>query len=220
MSLPYLSAWQLLLIPAVWLIVTQRGKRPIYLAAMLATAPLILLVPILSQTFFGLFSLAQGLTFLASQTLVILASAVLTAYFYEQAVRPKIVHVPPGKRHHYLLFLVGVVLSFVMFDLLGQSLIVSLIFGMGINLLLAVRYYGDQLSEILFSLLLMGAFYLFLYALVLFDLPGETSRYWFDSQLSGAVIWGIAVEKIVVILLYGAFWGPIYVAAKDVLAKD
>ncbi len=220
MELPYLSIWHLLIIPAAFLFYSQPAKRPEFMAAMATILPLLLLVPILSQTFFGLFMLGQGLLFLATQAVVILAVAVLASYLYEQGIRPKIAHAQGTHRHRYLLFLVGVALSLLMFDVLNQPLIVCLIFGMAINLLLAIRYYRDQLNEVLFSILLMGAFYLFIYTQILFDLPGETSRYWFSDQLSGSVLWGIGVEKIVVILLYGGFWGPVYIAAKDVLAKN
>ncbi|MEX1051892.1 MAG: hypothetical protein WEC83_00700 [Patescibacteria group bacterium] len=219
MELPYFSPWQLLLLPAIWLYWSQPSHRAEFRAAIFTALPIILLVPILSQSFFGLFSLGQGLLFLAAQAVTILAVAILASYTYEQGIRPKISRSRGSHRHRYLLFLVGVALSVVLFDLLGQPLVVSLIFGMGINLLLAVRYYGDQLNEILFSILLMGVFYLFIYTVVLFDLPGETARYWFNDQVSGSVLFGLAVEKVLVILLYGGFWGPIYIAIKDVLAK-
>ncbi len=220
MELPYLSIWHLLVLPAAFLWQTQQTKRPFFGAALLVTLPLILLVPVLSQSFFGFFSVGRGLIFLASQAVIIAAAAVLAAYLYEQAIRPRINRGPAIQRHRYLLFLVGFIVGLIMFDVFNQPLVTSLVVGMAINLLLAVRYYSSQLNEIIFSLLLMAVFYLFIYTAVLFDLPGETSRFWINDQLSGSVWLGIPIEKIIVVMLYGAFWGPVYIATKDVLAKN
>lgn len=219
MPLPYVSIWHLLIIPALFLIYTQPAKRPFFAAAVITTVPLLLLVPILSQTFFGLFSLSESLLFLAGQGLALAAAAVLASFIYEQGVKPKIVRTESSRRHSHLIFLVGLGLALLLFDLLNQPLIIGLIVGMAFNLLIAIRYYADQLNEVLFATIFMGLFHLLLYTLILFDLPGEASRFWFEGHLSGAVIFGIAAEKALVVTLFGAFWGPVYIAVKDVLAK-
>jgi hypothetical protein len=173
-------------------------------------------MPVLSPTFFELFGTTMIFWFFVSQALIVFSLGILAAAIYEKVIRPKTIRQPKGQRRHYLLFGFGFILTLILFDLFAQPLLPSLIFGLALNLLLIIRYKPEELNDMIFSAILMGLFYVFIYATVLFDLPGETGRFWFTSNLSGLTLSGLAIEKVIAIFVFGIFWGPLYVGLKDV----
>lgn len=215
----WLSIWHLLLPLAVLLIIWQRSIRRQMLYGGVTALPVLLLMPILSPTVFELFDSNIIMGFFLSQALIVFSLGVVVAAFYERVVRPQTIRLAKNRRYHYLLFGAGFVLSIVLFDLFNQPLLPSLIFGLGLNLLLAIRYQAYELTDLIFSTILMGLFYVFIYAAVLFDLPGEAGRFWFVDSLSGSTLFGLAIEKIVTIFAFGLFWGPLYVGLKDVFSQ-
>jgi hypothetical protein len=216
----WISVWHLLLPVALWVIIWQRAIRRSLFYGALCALPVLLLLPILSPTFFELFNPGQILGFLVSQAIIVFSLGILSSAVYEKVIRPKTVRTEKPGRGKFLVFGSGFLLALVLFDIFFQPLLPSLVIGLGLNLLLAIRYQRDRLYDIAFATILMGFFYVFIYAAVLFDLPGETGRFWFSSSLSGLTIFGLAVEKVVAIFVFGMFWGPLYVGLKDVFNKN
>lgn len=216
----WINVWHLLLPLAVSLLIWQKPIRRQLFYGGITALPVLLLMPILSPTVFEIFSTGTIIWLFVSQALIVISLGVVVAAFYEKLVRPRTIRQPKSRRHHYLLFSAGLVLSLILFDLFSQPLLPSIVFGLGLNVLLAIRYQSGNLNDLVFSTILMGLFYVFIYAAVLFDLPGETGRFWLTDSLSGQVLFGLPIEKVVTIFAFGLFWGPLYVGLKDVFSAD
>ncbi|MEX1123862.1 MAG: hypothetical protein WEC81_01705 [Patescibacteria group bacterium] len=217
--LNWLTPWHLAALLALLLIIRETTKRREIIYGGIVSLPILLLTPILSESYFGLFSKVVIFNFFISQAVIVFSLGVILTALYEKVIKIKIVKTPQSSRHHFLVFIAGLALSLILFDIFGQPLLPSIIYGIGINLLLAIRFYAQEINDILFSSIIMGGFFVFLYTVVLFDLPGDAGRFWFTDTLSGVTFMGIAVEKIITIFAFGLFWGPLYVGLKDVFTR-
>lgn len=219
MIIPWLTVWHLSIVLAVIILyILKEHRRKLFIGGLVAL-PVLLLIPILSTSFFGLFENKYIVQFFINQGLVVFSLGIITAAIYEIILKPKITKRPTTSRYHFMFFGFGLLLSFIIFDLFNQPLLPSLIYGLGLNFLLAVQYYGEEIYDIAFSAILMAMFYVFIYVAILFDLPGDTGNFWFSGSLSGLTMFGIAVEKLITVALFGVFWGPIYIGMKDVFYK-
>jgi len=219
MIFPWLTVWHLSIIIALGIAIRLPGQRRNMLVGGLMTLPVLLLIPILSSSYFGLFESRYILEFFINQGLVVFSLGMIMAGVYEKILKPKITRKPSSSRYHFMFFGFGLVLSLIIYDLFKQPLLPSLLYGLGLNFLLAFQYYSEEIYDIAFSTIIMALFYTFLYVAILFDLPGEAGNFWFSDSLSGLTMFGIAIEKIITIAFFGAFWGPIYVGLKDVFYR-
>ena len=214
----WLTVWHLLIVLALvmyWKLPKQRSNMTY---GGLVALPVLLLIPLISSTYFSIFEPSRIWSFFISQSLIIFSFGAIVFGFYEIVLSPRLVKNKRKPRHHFLFFAFGLLLSFLIFDLFNQPLMPSLVYGLGFNLLISFQYYSDQIYDILFSLILMAVFYVFTYSTLLFDLPGQAGDFWF-KELSGITVFGLAVEKVITTAVFGAFWGPIYVGLKDVFIK-
>lgn len=219
MIIPWLTAWYLPALVALLIIWRLKEHRRNVLIGGFITLPVLLLIPVLSTSYFGLFETKQIVHFFIGQGIISFSLGVIAASIYEKMLKPRISKKPSSSRHHFLFFIFGLILSFVIFDLFNQPLLPSLIYGLGLNFLLAFQYYSEEIYDIAFATILMSLFYVFIYTAILFDLPGETGDFWFSSSLSGLTMFGVAIEKLITIAVFGAFWGPLYVGLKDAFYK-
>jgi len=113
-----------------------------------------------------------------------------------------------------LIWLLAGPLAVVVALLAEQSLIVAVIIGLIVDLLIVIITQADLIWDVIFSGLAMGLLYSFLYLVNFRGLSGEPF-FWFGSELSGLTVNGLPLEELVLIVLFGALWGPIYVAVKD-----
>lgn len=219
MIIPWLTVWHLPVLVALLVIWKLKEHRRNVLIGGFVTLPVLLLIPVLSTSFFGLFENRYVWEFFINQGLTVFSFGVIATAVYEKILKPKITKKPSSTRYHFLFFGFGLVLSFIIYDLFNQPLLPSLIYGLGLNFLLAFQYYSEEIYDVAFSTILMAVFYVFIYTAILFDLPGDTGNFWFSSSLSGMTMFGIAVEKLITIAVFGAFWGPLYVGLKDVFFR-
>jgi len=210
------SVWLLLTPIALWVLIKQPSRRKTLLFGAITTLPVLGFLPILSPTYFSAVSVSQIVQLFASQALIIFSAGIIASSIYESILRPRTIRSPKASRHFYLTFLIGLTLTVTLFDIFTVPLITSLLFGLGINLLVAVRYFPEELYDILFASVLMGLFYVFVYVALLADLPGESGQFWLTPKLLGLNIFGVPWEKLVTVFVYGLFWGPLYVGLKDV----
>ena len=219
MIVPWLTVWHLTILIALAVLIKLPDLRRYMLIGGLTTLPVLLLIPVLSVSYFSLFETKYVFQFFVNQGLVVFSLGIITSAVYEKILKPKITIKPRSPRYYFMFFGLGLILSFIIYDLFNQPLLPSLIYGLGLNFLLAFQYYSEEIYDIAFSTILMALFYTFIYIAILFDLPGEAGRFWFSDSLSGLTMFGIAIEKLITIAFFGAFWGPIYVGLKDVFYR-
>lgn len=107
-----------------------------------------------------------------------------------------------------VIFLVGTIIS-------GQT-VGPLIFTLLFELLIVLTRRKDLIWDVLFSGGAMAILYTLLLIVLVRLLGSPLGDSWLVGSLfSGLTVWGIPVEEVVVVALFGALWGPMYPAFKD-----
>jgi hypothetical protein len=73
----------------------------------------------------------------------------------------------------------------------------------------------DLVWDLLFSAFSMGVLYFLIFLVIYRGFPGEIQNLWFGSSLIGITLFSVPIEELLIVMLWGALWGPIYVVIKD-----
>lgn len=155
-----------------------------------------------------------------SQALVLLilttfSLGVIATGVYESFFRTHVKPISSQKRKVYLWLCLGPIVFLLTRYMFNQSSLVSLIIALFTDFILVLALKAELIWDAIFSAVAMAGLYL----IVLFLLPNlitaEPSSFWLNQTLSGLTLGGLAVEGVVTVALFGALWGPIYAAVKD-----
>jgi len=91
--------------------------------------------------------------------------------------------------------------------------------GLACDLIIILLIRADLVFDMIFSGLAMGFLYIFIYLINFATFPGNQAKFWFTDDLIGVNFLSIPIEEIVVIFLFGALFGPLYAAIKDLREK-
>lgn len=149
---------------------------------------------------------------------VLFSLGALAAAAYETIFRQYFKE-PRRSRHVLNWMLAGPVVYLIGIMISGETitpLIVTLILELG--LVLALR--RDLVWDVVFSGFAMAFFYVLLLVVLVRVLGLPLTDTWLvGSGLTGATWIGIPLEEVVVVALFGALWGPMYPAFKDLKLK-
>lgn len=210
-------------LPLVWsllplLAIAFGWKRPDLRRQMIwagfLVLPVLAIQPLISNGFWALLTPQQTLLFLVTRGLASFSLAAIAAAVYEGFWRRYFTPAPRPNRHHLLWLLVGPVI-FAGLKLLGSSFVFSLVISLLIDLIIGLALRPDLLWDVLFSGLLMGLLYGLLFWLLEAAIPGDLVNLGWFSLPSGLNFFGLPVEELIIVILFGTLWGPLYVAIKD-----
>lgn len=200
------------------ILITKPAVRQHYLLGCLAALPLLLVDPFLRIGYFEQLSTTQLIWHFLLQALVAASFGGVAAVLYELVFSVHFTKQRSGKRAHLSVFLIGLFVSIGLFLFGVFPLVTAIVIGLLINTALLIAFRSDLLWDATFSAIGTGILYAIMFTIIARE-PGSVEGLWFTSGLSGATIAGLPIEELLVIALFGSFFGPIYTAAKSLYER-
>lgn len=207
----------LLFLAGLSLIVLQKNRQLLvhYLLGAFCALPLIIIDPLVRAGFFEQLSTKSLVEHFATQALLTLMLGGLAATLYEWVVAPKFRLRQAETRQYLGIFLIGFSLMLVLFLFSSLSLASCVGLGLLINIIILVSWRSDLVWDATFSALGTALLYAMVFSWVVNE-PGQIDGLWFNSAgLSGLTVAGLPIEELLVVACFGAFFGPVYIAAKS-----
>ncbi len=187
----------------------------------LYSLPLLLIVPITSHNFLAIAEQNGGVwLFLLQRIILSFSFGAVAAALYEGLLQRHFTPSPHPQRRHFLWLTTGIFVFFLAHWVLHLSFILSIILSLGIDIIFVLAFRRDLLTDLLFSGLGMGVLYLVIFTVVNPTVPGDFANFWFSEQITGLTVLSIPIEELIAVFLFGALWGPLYVAVKGLRETD
>ena len=138
----------------------------------------------------------------------------LASVLYKVALRRFITPVAHPNRRPLRLLLAGPALLALSVLILPKHFGSELLFALLLDVILLLVLRSDLFWDFLFSALAMGGLYIILYLFVRGSLPGIDTALWFSTGFTGLTTFGLPIEELLGIFLFGGLWGPLYIAFK------
>lgn len=196
----------------------NRDIRRHFVIGGLCALPLIVIDPLLRLGYFEQLSHWQLFRYFLELALFSFLFGGLSVVLYELVFSTHFTKLRSEKRRYLSISLVGLIIGLLLFLLGAVPLVVSIIIGLSLNVILLIIFRADLLWDATFSAIGTGMLYAVLFSLVAHG-SGTLSGLWFTDSLSGATIAGLPFEELVVVALFGAFFGPIYSAIKSLYER-
>ena len=180
--------------------------------AVLLSLPVLLVQPLASGSFVKNL-LAGGILLLIRRILIVLAGSLLATVLYKIVVHPVLTPAIHPRRGALLWLLVGPLVAIVLFAGFHFSLVVSLICALGLDLLIVILIDWSLVWDLLVASLGMALLYAFLYV-SLGQYLNQYGSAFGSGSFSGITWFGLPIEELVLVSLYGALWGPIYCSTR------
>jgi len=210
--------WFVLTILALLVAFFRKDLRFRMLLAAILSAPILLIKPLTDPNFSQILA-GQALVIFLAERLVIAASfAALSSAIYETFFHKRIspAHHPHRPR---LLWLLSGLLIFAILLFFNLSLIVAILAALLADLIIVLILSPDLIWDVIFSGSCMGALYLMIFLITFRGFPGGMANLWFTNTISGLTLWSMPIEELLVVVLFGALVGPLYIAIKDLKEK-
>lgn len=208
----------LLITVSVTLLIRNQGIRKHYILGGLCALPLVIIDPLLRIGYFEQLTAAQLYQYFLTQALIVFLFGGLSAVLYELVFSTHFTKQRSTTRHHLSVFLIGLVIGILLFQFGIVPLVTAVIIGLAINVALLMLLRSDLFWDATFSAIGTGLLYAVLFTLITHG-SGSLSSLWFTEGLSGATVAGLPLEELIVVALFGAFFGPIYSAAKSLYER-
>lgn len=205
--------WYTILALFIVFFVLRKDLRKEMIWSGLFLLPVFLIKAIISENFFGLISRNSALYFI-ERSIIGFSFGAVAAVIYEIFFHKKIT---PEKHPHRkkMIYLFLGPLCFLTLFILRQNIFYSLVISLFLDLTVLLIIRHDLVWDMIFSGVAMGTLYLAIYIFSFFSFPGDLKSAWFMTNIPSLTFLGLPLEEIIVVLLFGALWGPLYVAAKD-----
>lgn len=188
-------------------------RRPMVWGGSLAW-PIVLIEPLTSVGFFSSLTTAQLAGFFISRAILAFSIGAISAAIYEAYLSPYFTRVRHSNRHHLFFLSVGPIIFLLLFLSFSQPLATSVALGVLANFVVVMVIRRDLFWDAAFAAIFFAVLYGLTFILAFNSVPGDVSRLWFTGSLSGLTLWGLPAEELIVSGLFGALWGPLYVALK------
>jgi hypothetical protein len=208
----------LLIIVSVTILIRNRKIRKHYVLGGLCALPLVIIDPLLRTGYFEQLTTAQLYQYFLTQALTVFMFGGLSAVLYELVFSTHFTKQRSSTRQHPSVFLIGLVIGMSLFLFGVVPLVTAVIVGLAINVVLLMLLRSDLFWDATFSAIGTGLLYAVLFSLITHG-SGSLTSLWFTEGLSGATVAGLPLEELIVVALFGAFFGSIYSAAKSLYER-
>ncbi len=208
-------AWYIFTILAIAVAFLRKDLiKEMAIAGMLAL-PMLLLKPLVANDFLEVARSNGGLfLFLLQRIIISFSFGALASGIYEAMLHKKITPIKHPLRKKLLWLLAGPVI-FLMVYIFSRNLSLTLFCAIITDIIIVLVVRKDLLWDVIFSGFLMGIMYFFIFIVSYRGFPGSTTNLWFSNNPLGITLFSIPIEELICIFLFGALWGPLYVAIKD-----
>lgn len=186
----------------------------------LLALPFLVIKPLISSNFIEVAQANGGIVyFLISRLLFSFLIGAIAGAFYEVYFAKILTPQKHPLRHKLAWLLTGPVLFTVLFFVFKQLFIVSILTAIIVDATIILYLRKDLIWDSLFSAVGVGFLYLILFLLTTRGLPGDLNHFWLSESVIGINLLGVPIEELVTVVLFGALWGPLYVAIKGLREK-
>ncbi|OQA04505.1 MAG: hypothetical protein BWY68_00263 [bacterium ADurb.Bin400] len=208
--------WYLVTIPAIVIFWFRRDLRREMIWSGLLALPVLIIKPLSSTNFLIAASSNPNLfLFILERAVISFTFGAIASALYETLLHKRITPIKRPYRSIMLWLAIGPVILMILHIVLNYSIIISLLSGLLADILVIIIFRPDLFWDLLFSGLGMGTLYLLIFSITSSTMPGDLNNLWFTDNMLGLTFFGLPVEEIVAVILFGALWGPLYVAIKD-----
>lgn len=155
---------------------------------------------------------------LSAEIIPIFSTAALAYALYKIAFRPRFSPSIHPERKSMLFLFAGFLLFLVLYFIARQTAALSLLSGLSLNLIIMLIWRRKLVWDWIFSSAGLGMVYLLIFFYTAGGKIGTTHALWFSNSFSGFTVNGFPLEELLIIGLFGAFWGPLYVSIKDLVS--
>lgn len=185
------------------------------LAGLLAL-PILLLKPILSSNFYLVAESNGGFwLFLTEKIVLSFSFGALASSVYEMFFHKKITPIKHPLREKLIWLFCGPILFLFLTIFFHQAFAWALLAGLCLNLFIVLYTRKDLIWDAIFSGFFMGLLYFIIFSASYQGFPGDIQNLWFSEMTIGLTAFSIPIEELLCVFLFGAFWGPLYIAIKD-----
>lgn len=211
--------WYIIIIPFLGLFLTRKDLRREMIISGLLSIPILIIKPALSPHFFDQLNFGQTFIFFLTRLIVgfcigAIASAIYETFFHKILTPERHPH-----RQKLLYLLTGPILLFLLFLVFKVNFAYAIAASLLLDIIVLIFIRADLIWDMIFSAFSMATLYVVIFLISFRALPGDLNDFWFLDRLSSFVIFSIPVEEIIIVMLFGALWGPLYVAIKDYREK-
>ena len=190
-------------------------RREMTIAGLLAL-PILLLKPLISSNFVQIAQNNGGIgLFLFERIVISFSFGALASSVYEIFFHKKITPLHHPLRKRLIALVSGPILFIILVLFFNQTVVFGLFMGLSINLIIVILIRKDLVWDTIFSGFSMGLLYFVIFAISYRGFPGDIRNLWFSGTTVGITIFSIPAEELLCVFLFGAFWGPLYIAIKD-----
>lgn len=211
-----MNAWYAITIVAIIVALLRRDlMREMILAGLLAL-PILLLKPLISSNFLQIAENNGGLWLFSIEKIVLSFSfGALASSVYEIFFHKKVTPLKHPLRKKLIWLFCGPALFIIMAIFFHQALAWALLLGLSLNLAIVLVIRKDLVWDTFFSGFFMGILYFAIFAASYKGFPGDIRNLWFSEVTVGITAFSLPIEELLCVFLFGAFWGPLYIAIKD-----
>lgn len=210
--------WYLLTLLAIGIGIWRPGLRRQMIWAGFLALPVLVIQPLISEGFWPFLTFKEVLVFSLTRGILCFSLAAVANSIYETFWHKYFTKEDHPPRHFLISMLAGPAI-FAALILLGASFIFSLAFSLFINLIIVTVARRDLIWDMIFSGLMMGLLYGLLFWITSAAMPGDLANFGWFGQPYGLNVFGVPIEELIAVILFGTLWGPIYVAIKDLRTK-
>ena len=215
-----MSVWYLVTILAVAAFIIRRDLRREMILAGILALPILLLKPLISSNFYQIAQNNGGfIKFIFEKALIGFSFGALASSIYEIFFHKKITPLPHPHRKKLIYLFTGPLIFIILVLLFHQNVIVGLVISLTLDLIIVLFIRSDLIWDAIFSGFFMGLLYFIIFAVSYKGFPGDIHNLWFSEINVGITAFSIPIEELLCVFLFGALWGPIYIAIKDLKEK-
>ena len=198
----------------------RKDLRKEMLWAGLLSLPVLLIKPLISNDFFNVANQNSGIFwFMLQRAIIGFSFGALASAIYESVFHKRISPQRHPHRPKMIWLALGIVVFFAFYFLIRTSFVESVIAALVYDIVILLIIRKDLVWDLIFSGAMLGTLYLIIFSALFRGIPGDSANFWFSTGSIGLTLFSIPVEELIAVMLFGALWGPLYIAFKDLKEK-
>jgi hypothetical protein len=210
--------WYLLVLLAITVFAWRKDLRNDMLWAGIISLPILAVKPLISDYPLNVEFQGSLILFFVERIIILFSFAALASAIYKVTLQKKISPEKHPKRKKLVALICGLIVFSALYTI-GFTFIFSILVAMLIDIIIIIVIRKDLIWDMIFSGFSMGILYIILFFISYYRTPGNIENLWFADRISGLTLFSVPIEEVVAVILFGALWGPIYIAFKDLREK-